>query len=185
MGLEPTSERGSPPVFETGPSSGRMTSVNDGNTTQSAQSDSNRRSRASGARGFPGFPIRRVNERPAGVEPALPPWQSGRQPLHHGRLAENRIVKDRQPSRVVRAVRRAPVAAGFVSGVGGLRTLTRLIKSQKCCRYTTTPDRRGPGLCRRCRIMSRSVRSVSVARGGVEPPPAPYQSAMLPLQHRA
>ena len=25
-------------------------------------------------------------ERPAGVEPARPPWQGGRQPLHHGRV---------------------------------------------------------------------------------------------------
>jgi hypothetical protein len=25
-------------------------------------------------------------ERPVGVEPTLPPWQGGRQPLHHGRI---------------------------------------------------------------------------------------------------
>src|SRR5262245_65967783 len=28
-----------------------------------------------------------MNERPAGVEPALPPWQGSRLPLHHGRLS--------------------------------------------------------------------------------------------------
>ena len=38
----------------------------------------------------------RSRERPAGVEPALPPWQGDRLPLHHGRLVGSRIVKDRQ-----------------------------------------------------------------------------------------
>ena len=33
-------------------------------------------------------------ERPAGVEPALPPWQGDRLPLHHGRVVVCRIVKD-------------------------------------------------------------------------------------------
>ena len=63
---------------------------------QSAQSDLNRRSRAPEARGFPDFPIRRVQERPAGVEPALPPWQGSRLPLHHGRFCWFRVVKDRK-----------------------------------------------------------------------------------------
>ena len=35
-----------------------------------------------------------ISERPAGVEPARPPWQGDRLPLHHGRLAGSRIVKD-------------------------------------------------------------------------------------------
>ena len=30
---------------------------------------------------------RKFSERPAGVEPTHPPWQGGRQPLHHGRIA--------------------------------------------------------------------------------------------------
>src|SRR6266436_1138244 len=35
------------------------------------------------------------NERPAGVEPALPPWQGSRLPLHHGReRIADRIVKE-------------------------------------------------------------------------------------------
>ena len=33
---------------------------------------------------------------PAGVEPARPPWQGGRLPLHHGHLRRPRIVKDRE-----------------------------------------------------------------------------------------
>jgi hypothetical protein len=35
-------------------------------------------------------------EHPAGVEPALPPWQGSRLPLHHGRLWCFQIVKDRK-----------------------------------------------------------------------------------------
>ena len=34
-------------------------------------------------------------ERPAGVEPALPPWQGSRLPLHHGCVSPGRIVKER------------------------------------------------------------------------------------------
>jgi hypothetical protein len=37
---------------------------------------------------LPGYPIRRSSKRPAGVEPALPPWQGSRLPLHHGRDLE-------------------------------------------------------------------------------------------------
>lgn len=47
-------------------------------------------------------------ERPAGVEPARPPWQDGRLPLHHGRLFNR-------------------------SRTRGIRTLTYLVKSQECC----------------------------------------------------
>ena len=36
------------------------------------------------------------SERPAGVEPAHPPWQGDRLPLHHGRLVGSRIVKDQE-----------------------------------------------------------------------------------------
>ena len=53
---------------------------------RSARADSNRRSRAPEARGFPGYPTHRNEKRPAGIEPALPPWQGSRLPLHHGRI---------------------------------------------------------------------------------------------------
>ena len=36
-----------------------------------------------------------TRKRPAGVEPALPPWQSGRLPLHHGRLLAAELSKNR------------------------------------------------------------------------------------------
>ena len=35
-------------------------------------------------------------ERPAGVEPARPPWQGDRLPLHHGRVVVCRIVKEQE-----------------------------------------------------------------------------------------
>ncbi len=53
---------------------------------------------------------------PAGVEPARPPWQGGRLPLHHGHTCQRRIVKE------------------FENGTRGARTLTHLVKSQGLCR---------------------------------------------------
>lgn len=53
---------------------------------ESVRAESNRRSRAPEARGFPSYPTHRNEKRPAGVEPALPPWQGSRLPLHHGRI---------------------------------------------------------------------------------------------------
>jgi hypothetical protein len=47
---------------------------------------------------YQAFP-RPEHERPAGVEPALPPWQGSRLPLHHGRLVGSRIVKDQNTIR--------------------------------------------------------------------------------------
>ena len=35
-----------------------------------------------------------TSKHPAGVEPALPPWQGSRLPLHHGRRITGRIVKE-------------------------------------------------------------------------------------------
>ena len=60
---------------------------------QSARLESNQHLRAPATtlRAVPGglsvSPTRRGNERPAGIEPALPPWQGSRLPLHHGRLS--------------------------------------------------------------------------------------------------
>jgi hypothetical protein len=54
---------------------------------QSARLESNQHLRAPEARGLSISPTRRINERPAGIEPALPPWQGSRLPLHHGRLS--------------------------------------------------------------------------------------------------
>ena len=53
---------------------------------QSGRPDLNRRSPGPEAGGFPGFPTPRTMKCPAGVEPALPPWQGSRLPLHHGHI---------------------------------------------------------------------------------------------------
>lgn len=94
---------------------------------------------------------RLTKKHPAGVEPAHPPWQGSRQPLHHGCQKEtHRIVKDR--SRETSGHREGVepsfshygcdvVAAGppvhFVlsfSGIRGARTLTWPGKNRQCCR---------------------------------------------------
>ena len=51
---------------------------------QSARLGSNQHFRAPKARGIP-IVSHTPKERPAGVEPALPPWRGSRLPLHHGR----------------------------------------------------------------------------------------------------
>ena len=79
-------------------------------------------------------------------------------------------------------------------GAGRDRTLACQIKSLLCCLYTTTPEPiRGRRFNRRAVIvlfssllcpLSCSI-AAAMTRGGVEPPLPPYQSDMLPLQHRA
>jgi hypothetical protein len=84
-----------------------------------------------------------IKERPAGIEPALPPWQGSTQPLHHGRLRViNPIVKKREhraglePAypRYEGGVLAARRPVLVVSRTRGTRTLTSLVKSQVCCR---------------------------------------------------
>ena len=48
------------------------------------------------------FP-RPKNERPAGIEPALPPWQGSRLPLHHGRLSVTTKLSTSESPRLWRA----------------------------------------------------------------------------------
>ena len=106
-----------PPVFRTGSSSGRMTSVfksssggwnrTDGLLVQSQASlptattpdhvSQDGRTRTDdlvlpGHAEYQAFPRPESSERPAGVEPAHPPWQGDRLPLHHGRLVLLRRV---------------------------------------------------------------------------------------------
>ena len=180
VGLEPTSGSWPPPVFKTGSSSGRMTSVRFriGNfglrirygLDQFRNPQSAFRNQEAAAAGiepasgrltaaYPyqhglhrketvrtaGFEptvscarstrIARLShvlkqERPAGVEPALPPWQGGRLPLHHGRSKRKQIVKDRiEPfvdwgfDDLVRDKSpNQPISKQIISGTGGHRT---------------------------------------------------------------
>ena len=59
------------------------------------------------------------NKCPAGVEPARPPWQGGRLPLHHGHDRRPRIVKEP----------RAP---------GGTRTHVAALRERSLRRWTTS-----------------------------------------------
>ena len=91
------------------------------------------------------FPRPESSKCPAGVEPALPPWQGGRLPLHHGHTSPSpncqRIERAPGGTRThaaalrVRCPRRwTTSAANHPSGTRGTRTLTCPVKSRVCCR---------------------------------------------------
>jgi hypothetical protein len=112
VGLEPTNESCSPPVFKTGPSSGRMASVDrrrparlftmscggrnrtcvrviNSHLPVPTQTPPHRTSLLRKRRTRRLTPAARLGdfsfkEHPAGIEPALPPWQGSTLPLHHG-----------------------------------------------------------------------------------------------------
>ena len=89
-----------------------------------------------------------TSKHPAGVEPALPPWQGSRLPLHHGRVeslvelskirapggTRTHVAAD-QPSVGARGAESWPLddQCFAFSGIRGARTLTDLVKSQACC----------------------------------------------------
>ena len=70
------------------------------------------------------------------------------------------------------------------SGAEGSRTLTFPLKRRKRCRYATTPSVEWAYLFERRHLHRVLLLFSSLVRSGVEPPPATYQIAMLPLQHR-
>ena len=134
MGLEPTSGLTPPPVFKTGPSSGRMTSVRlepssggwnrtSGLHVQSAASlpaatapefgkeDSNLhrliQSQAS-------LPLADSRERPAGVEPACPAWKTGASD-RSAKDANRRCGSGRRGSRTLKAHRSPGFEPGAVA----------------------------------------------------------------------
>ena len=77
-----------------------------------------------------------LSERPAGVEPAHPPWQGDRLPLHHGRFGwkpncqgAKSTGRDSNPRHRMTTLRAVPGAVSLplsrpvlVSGTGGHRT---------------------------------------------------------------
>ena len=120
--------------------------------TKSARLDSNQRSRRPKRRGMTKLPHAQSHlKRPAGVEPALPPWQGSRLPLHHGRVCGYSIVKElgeargRRPE--VREKRGVPFSPDLrpltsllsPSGVGGSRTRNVPVKSRVLCLSASTP----------------------------------------------
>jgi hypothetical protein len=79
-------------------------------------------------------------ERPAGVEPALPPWRGSRLPLHHGRKSTCRIVKDRRalhPAKHWAGVE--PALPRYEGGVVATGPPVRCFQSNKKARRRVTP----------------------------------------------
>ena len=114
----------------------------------SARADSNRRSRAPEARGFPGYPTHRNEKRPAGVEPALPPWQGSRLPLHHGRVESLvELSKIRAPGGTrthvaalrVRSPRRWTTSAFHSVGSEGLEPSPTWLRARHAAASTLIP----------------------------------------------
>ena len=115
-----------------------------------------------------------MKERPAGVEPARPPWQGDRLPLHHGRFGVDQIVKDQ----------RAP---------GGTRTLVTALRVRCPCRWTTSAcfqvgpvgiEPTSSGLRDRRITLSATV-PLQSARWELNPRPASYKDAALTAELRA
>ena len=136
---------------------------------RSARADSNRRSRAPEARGFPGYPTHRNEKRPAGIEPALPPWQGSRLPLHHGRIESLvELSKIRAPGGT-----RTHVAA--LSATDGVAT-TRGVGND-----ATRPERENPCGCKGLVADRRQLSSDGTRAGaGIEPDPVSDATNRLP-----
>jgi hypothetical protein len=112
---------------------------------------------------------------PAGVEPAHPPWHSGRLPLHHGHICRHRIVKestgwDSNPRHRVTGAVSLPLddQCGF-SRVGpeGFEPSLAWLRARCAASNTSVP--------------SSFIRGVDP--GGVEPPSSGYRPLVLPLSH--
>ena len=91
---------------------------------ESARLDSNQRSRRPKRRGMTIFTTHsQTQKRPAGVEPALPPWQGSRLPLHHGRrlFGKSKLSKNS-------------------SGADGSRTRNVPVKSRVLCLSASSPN---------------------------------------------
>ncbi len=68
------------------------------------------------------------------------------------------------------------------SGAGGSRTHTLPLKRRIRCHYATAPNR--SRTYRFKRVATNHIHSPQVVRGGIAPPPATYQIAMLLLHHQ-
>ena len=142
-------------------------------------------------------PLRADAERPAGVEPALPPWQGSRLPLHHGRMNRlTEIVKDQSkstgwdsnPRRRITSAVSSPLDDQCLLSVGPLGLEPRPARlragdaaantSIPCCCSLFTRSARTESNRRLALIRSRlsplsygPVARASVRPEGFEPPP--------------
>ena len=94
------------------------------------------------------FPTPRIPKCPAGVEPARPPWQGGRLPLHHGhemprpncqRLREHRVGLEPTSPHYGCGVLAAGRPVQNPSGTGGARTLTSRLRAGRAAASTSDP----------------------------------------------
>jgi hypothetical protein len=112
----------------------------------------NRRSPAPEAGGLPSFPTSRVvsfsDKCPAGVEPARPPWQGGRLPLHHGHDPHRSNCQraestewDSNPRRRITGAVSSPLDDRCLhrNGTGGARTLTTRLRAGCSAARTSIP----------------------------------------------
>jgi hypothetical protein len=87
---------------------------------------------------YRGLPLT-AEECPAGVEPALPPWQGSRLPLQHGHMTASELSMKQQRApggtRRITGAESSPLndQCNRLIGTRGARTLTRLVKSQGLC----------------------------------------------------
>jgi hypothetical protein len=143
---------------------------------QLACPSSNRRRPHSGPYG------REHRECPAGVEPTLPPWQSGRLPLHHGHIHRGRIVKDSEGTewdsnprfRVTKAEsspldHQCKIRSKLRVGPEGLEPSPAWVRTRCAAANTSVPF----------------VFIITIDPGGVEPPSRGYQPRVLPLNNES
>ena len=112
-------------------------------------------------------------ERPAGVEPALPPWQGSRLPLHHGRLSCFQLSKIESTGRDSNPRSRFTGAVSWP------------LDDQ--CLLSVGPvgiEPTSSGLRDRCITLSATVPCQS-ARWELNPRPASYKDAALTVELRA
>ena len=128
--------------------------------------------------GFQATPRTETKKRPAGVEPALPPWQGSRLPLHHGRVESLvELSKIRAPGGT-----RTHVAADQPS-VGARGAGFSPLDDQ--CLQTVGSEGLEPspgGLRVRCAAASTLIPS---ARKESNPRPDPYKRSALTAELRA
>jgi hypothetical protein len=156
-------------------------------------------------RNYQAFPRTEIQERPAGIEPAHPPWQGSRLPLHHGRLISSCFNCQRAKSTGSDSNRRRRITGAeslplndqcfVVCGTRGIRTLTSPVKSQVCSNNTSVP-------LEGCRIRDAGSREQGktfvpppslppqsffhqLARKELNPRPASYKDAALTAELRA
>ena len=136
------------------------------------------------------FPRPENKERPAGIEPALPPWQDSTLPLHHGRFSVTTRLSESESTGpdLNRRPRRPPS--------GGARGAESWPLDDQCLCFSRTGPirlrrigtRLGPSphqLRARNAAANTLVLRLELARWELDPRPASYKDAALTAELRA